>query len=95
LRNDSAWFRLDRRSNSGLRGNGSDSSGRSSFGWSNRNRLCRHARLARFFFLLLLLGQEGLHHIAGLGDMRKIDLGNYGFRALAAGCCAGVRCSVP
>ena len=47
-------------------------------------RLCRHARVTRFCFLFLLLGQNGLHHIAGLGDVRKIDLGNHGWRALPA-----------
>jgi hypothetical protein len=40
--------------------------------------------VTRPFFLFLLLGQNGLHHIAGLGDMRKVDLGNHGWRALAA-----------
>jgi hypothetical protein len=41
-----------------------------------------HMRVARLFFLFLLLGQNGLHHIAGLGDVRQIDLGNDGGRAV-------------
>jgi len=36
--------------------------------------------VARFLFLFLLLGQNGLHHIAGLGDVREIDLGLNGLR---------------
>ena len=47
------------------------------------SRLCRHARVTRLFFLFLFLGQNGLHHIAGLGDVRKIDLGNDAWRAVA------------
>jgi hypothetical protein len=31
--------------------------------------------LPGFFFLFPLLGQNGLHDIAGLGDMREVDLG--------------------
>jgi hypothetical protein len=31
-------------------------------------------RMARFFFRFLLLGQNGLHHIAGLGDVREVNL---------------------
>jgi hypothetical protein len=31
------------------------------------------ARLLLFFFLF---GQNGLHHIAGLGDVREIDFGS-------------------
>jgi hypothetical protein len=37
----------------------------------------------RVFFLFLLLGQNGLHHVAGLGDVRQIDFGNDGWRAMA------------
>jgi hypothetical protein len=40
--------------------------------------------VTRLVFLFLLLGQNGLHHIAGLGDMREIDLGNHGLRTVAA-----------
>jgi hypothetical protein len=40
--------------------------------------------VTRLVFLFLLLGQNGLHHIAGLGDVREIDLGNHGLRAVAA-----------
>ena len=32
-------------------------------------------RLARLCFLFLLLGQDGLQHVARLGDVREIDLG--------------------
>ena len=39
--------------------------------------------LARLFFLFLLLGEDRLHHIAGFGDMRQIDFGNNGLRAMA------------
>jgi hypothetical protein len=28
-----------------------------------------------FFFLFFFLGQNGLHHVAGLGDVGEIDLG--------------------
>ena len=35
----------------------------------------RHMALPRLCFLFLLLGQDGLHHVAGLGDMREINLG--------------------
>jgi hypothetical protein len=41
--------------------------------------------VARLFFLFFLLGQNGLHHIAGLGDVREIDLRDDGLRAVA-GC---------
>jgi hypothetical protein len=40
--------------------------------------------VTRLIFLFLLLGQNGFHHIAGLGDVRQIDLGNHALRALAA-----------
>jgi hypothetical protein len=40
--------------------------------------------VARLIFFFLLLCQKSLHHIARLGDVRKIDLGNNGFRAMAA-----------
>jgi hypothetical protein len=49
--------------------------------------------VACLFFFFLLLGQEGLHHIARLGNVRKIDLGDDGFRGVAAGrraCMRGV-----
>ena len=36
-------------------------------------RLRRQASVARLFFFFLL-GQDGLHHIAGLGDVREVDL---------------------
>jgi hypothetical protein len=31
-------------------------------------------RVARLVFLFLLFGQNRLHHIAGLGDVRKVNL---------------------
>jgi hypothetical protein len=37
--------------------------------------------LARLLFLFLLVGQDGFHHVAGLGDVRKIDFGSNGLRA--------------
>ena len=40
-------------------------------------------RMARLFFFFLLLGQDGLHHIAGLGDVREIDFGSDGLRGRA------------
>ena len=49
-------------------------------GWGRRPY--RHPRVTRLFFLFLLLGQNGLQHIAGLGDVRQIDLGNDGWRAM-------------
>ena len=96
LRNDLAWFRPGRRGCcGGLRGN--RSRGGRLRGWRGglgrrcRRRLRRHSRVACLFFLFLLLGQESLHYIAGLGDVRKIDLGDDGFRAVASGCRACMR----
>lgn len=93
LRNDLPWFRPRWRSGcGGLRGYWSRD------GWSrggpNRcsgSRLRRHSSVAGLFFLFLLLGQEGLHHIAGLGNVRKIDLGDDGFRGMAGRCRACMR----
>ena len=45
--------------------------------------------MPRFFFLFLFLGQNGLQHVAGLGDMREIDFGRNGLRS-ARGRGAGV-----
>jgi hypothetical protein len=45
-------------------------------------------------FLLLLLGQNGLQHVAGLGDMRQINLGSNdlrGARCLRACLARGAR----
>ena len=45
-------------------------------------------------FLFLLLGQDGLQHVAGLGDMREINLGRNGLRSargLRGGCARGPR----
>ena len=41
----------------------------------------RHVALAGLGFLFLLLGQNGLHHVAGLGDMGEINLGCDGLRS--------------
>ena len=97
LRNDLAWFRPGRRGGcSWLRGNrGRSGRLRCWRGFSRRNcrRLRRHSRVACLFFIFLFLGQEGLHHIAGLGDVRKIDLRDDGFRAVTSGrraCMRGV-----
>jgi len=37
-------------------------------------------KLACLFFFLLLVGQNGLHHVAGLGDVGEIDFGRYALR---------------
>ena len=87
LRNNLAWFRPGWRRCSRRCGNGSRGrrrGGRCNLGRRSDSRLRRAPRLTRIFFLFLLLGQQGLHHIAGLGDVREIDLGHYGFRAVAA-----------
>ena len=63
-------------------------SGRCARGWLGLRRcrrFCRHASVARLFLFFLLLGQNGLHHIAGLGDVRKIDFGNDGLLGVACG----------
>jgi hypothetical protein len=44
--------------------------------------------LASLGFLFLLLRQNRLHHVPGLGNMREIDLGRYGLRSTRRG--AGV-----
>jgi hypothetical protein len=72
LRNNLAWFGPGRRSSSGCCGNNRSCGGRrgghGNFGGRSDDRcLYRSPRLARIFFLL---GQQGLHHIAGLGDVR-------------------------
>ena len=92
LRNNLAPLRA-RRSCGGSRGRGGRGAHRG-LGWLGRRggRLCRHAHVMRLFFLFLLLGQNGLHHIAGLGDVRQIDLGNDGGRAVAGRRTCGMRC---
>ena len=37
--------------------------------------------MPRLFFLFLLFRQDGLHHIAGLGDVREINLRGDGLRS--------------
>jgi hypothetical protein len=44
--------------------------------------------VARLFFLFLFLGQDGLHHIAGLGDVREVDLRDDGLTGVASCCSA-------
>ena len=71
LRNNLAWFRPGGRC-SRCRGNRSCGSRRGShcnFGRRRDSRLRRDPRLPRIFFLFLLFGQQGLHHIAGFGDV--------------------------
>jgi hypothetical protein len=70
---------------------------RDNLGNSYRRR-CRgfHRRMAvpRCCFLLLLLGQNGLQHVAGLRDMRQINLGCHdlrGARCLRACLARGAR----
>jgi hypothetical protein len=41
-------------------------------------------RVPGFLFLFFFLGQDGLHHVAGLGDVGEINLGRNALRA--AGC---------
>jgi hypothetical protein len=48
-------------------------------------RSCRHAKMARLFFLFLLLGQNSLQHIAGLGDMREVNFRNDVLLAITGG----------
>ncbi len=91
LRNNLARFWPGWRCLSGPRGNGSHGGGRSRFGWRNDRWLRRKPSVARLFFRCLFLGQESLHHIAGLGDVRQIDLGNDSFRAVASRRRAGMR----
>ena len=54
--------------------------------------LGRHTRVTRLLLLFLLLGLNGLQHIAGLGDVRQIDLGNDGGRAVTGKPGSGIRC---
>ena len=59
---------------------------RSRLGWRCLLSWCgslagRHMAPARFVFVFFLLGQNGLHHVAGLGDVREID-----FRGKCLGC---------
>jgi hypothetical protein len=37
-------------------------------------------RLACFGFVFLLFGENGFHHVAGLGHVRQIDFGSDGLR---------------
>jgi hypothetical protein len=84
------WARRNCRSNRGRGGRGTH---RGLGGLHSRGgRLCRHAHGMRLFFLFFLLGQNGLHHIAGLGDVRQIDFGNDRGRAVAARSGGAVRC---
>ena len=62
--------------------------GRSGFSWRGRWRLHGQTLVTRLFFLFLLFGQNGLHHIAGLGDVREVDLGDDGLPGVAGRCCA-------
>jgi hypothetical protein len=84
LRNDLAWFRTGRRGrDSGRRGNRS-SGRRGRFRRHDDRRFRGDSRVARLFFLFFLLGQKGLHHIAGSGDVRKIDFWDDCFCAVTA-----------
>jgi hypothetical protein len=93
LRNDLARFRPCWNCSSGLRGNRSRWLRCGCFRLHRRNygRLRRAPRVARLFLFFLLLGQQSLHHISGLGDVRQIDLGDNSFSAMAARCGAGMR----
>jgi hypothetical protein len=49
-------------------------------------------RVARFFLFFLFLGQNGLEHVAGLGDMREVDFWRYDLRsACGRGACVAGR----
>jgi hypothetical protein len=48
--------------------------------------------VTRLFFLFLLLGQNGLHHVAGLGDVRQIDFGNNRGRTMPGRTSCAMRC---
>ena len=73
---DFARFRTGRRGRR-RRGSNRRSRGRWMSRRCNRGRLRphRHASVSSFGFLFLLLGQNGLQHVAGLGDVGEIDLG--------------------
>ena len=68
-------------------------------GRRGRYRLAhRRTTLLCLFFLFLLLGLNGLQHVAGLGDMREIDLGRNALRGarrwgarLAGGSCSALK----
>jgi hypothetical protein len=48
-------------------------------------------RMACFFFLFVLLGEDRLQHIAWLGNVREVDLRDNGLRSVARGTSPGVR----
>ncbi len=95
LRNNPARFRADRsRCGRRLRNWRSLWRGHNRpdrLGWRRRRcrccwrcrRLHRYTGQTRLFFLFLLLGQDSLHHIAGFGDVRQIDLGSHAGCAVA------------
>ncbi len=90
LGNDPARFRADRSRGSRRccsRGLG----GCRRLGRRRRCWLHRQTGVARLFFFFLLFGQDGLHHVAGLGDVRQIDLGDDGWLAVARRRSAGMR----
>ena len=74
MRNNLARFRTS----GGGRRRGDSHNRRRSLRRRRRNGTCRRAALAGFRFLFLLLGQNGLHHVAGLRHVREIDFGSDG-----------------
>jgi hypothetical protein len=40
-------------------------------------------RVARFFLFFLLLGQNGLQHVSGLGDVRQVNFWRDSLRGAA------------
>jgi len=63
-----------------------------------RLRAHRHMRVPRFLLFLLLVGENRFQHVAGLGDMRQIDLGldslcrtRRSRAALAAAACSALK----
>ena len=70
LGNDLARFRLGGRGGRPRNGNNCGRWRRWRLGGLRRRTPLRHTALPGLFFLFLFLGQNGLQHVAGLGDMR-------------------------
>ncbi len=61
------------------------------FGWRSGCRPCRQMRMARPFFLFVLLCQHCLQHIARFGDVRQVNLRDDGLCRVARRCRTPVR----
>ena len=93
LRNDLSWGGMSGHrsygwSSGGQRYGSRGRGGRSRFGRRSCCRLRRQAGVARFLFLFFLLRQDGFQHIARLGDVREVDLGDDSLSGMAARCSA-------